>query len=97
MFFLLPKLPDAAKMLRLGFHDCLKYEDGTGGCDGCLNWEGVGFRHTQGNPDYKYPDVGNTNNNGLGLTVLVLEHIYTDPKFPKVSTYVFNQSLFPFI
>lgn len=33
--------PNAAKMLRLGFHDCLKYTDGTGGCDGCLNWEGM--------------------------------------------------------
>ena len=25
------------KMLRLTFHDCVPYEDGTGGCDGCLN------------------------------------------------------------
>ena len=25
------------KMLRLAFHDCFLYEDGTGGCDGCLN------------------------------------------------------------
>ena len=25
------------KMLRLAFHDCVPYEDGTGGCDGCLN------------------------------------------------------------
>ena len=33
--------PNAPKMLRLGFHDCLKYTDGTGGCDGCLNWEGM--------------------------------------------------------
>ena len=33
-------VPDAPKMLRLGFHDCLKYTDGSGGCDGCLNWEG---------------------------------------------------------
>ena len=32
------------KALRLGFHDCLKYKDGSGGCDGCLNWEGMGFR-----------------------------------------------------
>ena len=29
------------KALRLGFHDCLKYKDGSGGCDGCLNWEGM--------------------------------------------------------
>ena len=25
------------KMLRLAFHDCFLYEDGSGGCDGCLN------------------------------------------------------------
>ena len=25
-------VPNAPKMLRLGFHDCLKYTDGTGGC-----------------------------------------------------------------
>ena len=30
-------LPNAAKMLRLGFHGCLKFSDGTGGCNGCLN------------------------------------------------------------
>ena len=30
-----------AKLLRLAFHDCVKYTDGTGGCDGCLNWEGM--------------------------------------------------------
>ena len=34
----------APVMLRLGFHDCLKYADGSGGCDGCLNWEGMGSR-----------------------------------------------------
>ena len=31
----------AQKHLRLGFHDCIKYTDGTGGCDGCLNWHGM--------------------------------------------------------
>ena len=31
----------APAVLRLGFHDCLKYKDGTGGCDGCLNWHGL--------------------------------------------------------
>ena len=29
-----------------------------------------------------YPDVKQTNNNGLGYTVEVLEGIYTDPNFP---------------
>ena len=35
----------APKVLRLTFHDCLKYDDGTGGCDGCLNWSGMGIRY----------------------------------------------------
>ena len=49
----------AAKALRLGFHDCLKYKDGTGGCDGCLNWEGMGFQvFKAGHKNYK-PQVGN--------------------------------------
>ena len=28
------------KIMRLAFHDCVRYTDGTGGCDGCLNWAG---------------------------------------------------------
>ena len=31
----------APSAVRLGFHDCMKYKDGTGGCDGCLNWSGM--------------------------------------------------------
>ena len=27
--------------MRLVFHDCIPYMDGTGGCDGCLNWGGM--------------------------------------------------------
>ena len=77
--------PDTGKVLRLGFHDCIKYQDGTGGCDGCLNWEGVGFRFKDSPNTFKYPNVGETNNNGLDLTVEVLEGIYTDPNFPRVS------------
>ena len=34
-------LPNAAKMLRLGFHDCLTTEEGGGGCNGCLNPTGM--------------------------------------------------------
>ena len=33
--------PNAAKMLRLGFHDCLTTEEGGGGCNGCLNPTGM--------------------------------------------------------
>ena len=59
-----------------------RYTDGTGGCDGCLNWEGVGFRFTEGGK-FKYENVHRTNNNGLGPTVEALEGIYTDREFPK--------------
>jgi len=85
--------PNAAKMLRLGFHDCLKYKDGSGGCDGCLNWEGVGVRFEAGNNNFEFENVGETNNNGLGYTVEVLEHIYTDAEFPKDLAPALNISL----
>merc|ERR1719150_2531022 len=41
-------LPNAAKFLRLGFHGCLQYVGHTGGCNGCLNIDGIGLenRHT---------------------------------------------------
>ena len=55
-----------------------------GGCDGCLNWEGVGKEWEEAEFAYRNPDVGKTDNNGLGPTVVVLEQIYTDPEFPKV-------------
>ena len=35
--------PRHSRLIQLAFHDCLRYEDGTGGCDGCLNWDGVGW------------------------------------------------------
>jgi len=78
--------PNAAKLLRLGFHDCLKYIDGTGGCDGCLEWEGVGFQYKKEDlfiGKFKANTVGDGHNNGLGPTVEVLEAIYTDPDFPS--------------
>ena len=82
-------IPNAAKMLRLGFHDCLKYTDGTGGCDGCLNWEGMGFQFEGDGPRYVYENVGATNNNGLSDTVMVLEQLYTNKNFPKVTSQEF--------
>ena len=36
---------DNTLIIRLGFHDCLKYMDGTGGYDAYLNWRGMGFRY----------------------------------------------------
>merc|ERR1712117_139310 len=74
-----------AKVLRLSFHDCIRYADGEGGCDGCLNWHGVGdrFPRTKG---LKYKmlmdDLTETNNNGLEYAVAVLEELYADPNYP---------------
>ena len=67
---------NAAKVLRLTFHDCLKYDDGTGGCDGCLNWSGMGIRYDGANNKRTYADVGLTDNNGLRHTVEILEAMY---------------------
>ena len=55
------------------------------GCDGCLNWDGVGFRYpdaAQIRNKFLYEDIRSTNNNGLEYTVAVLEEIYTNPTFP---------------
>ena len=41
---------NAPKLLRLAFHDCVPYigDDGSvsGGCDGCINWAGMGFGYS---------------------------------------------------
>ena len=68
----------------LSFHDCLRYADGGGGCDGCLNWAGVGSRFSVDALKYQFleDDVTETNNNGLEYTVAVLEELYTNPAFP---------------
>ena len=57
------------------------HQDGTGGCDGCLNWEGVGQSFDTSNLSGKQelPNLGPTNNNGLGPTVEELEKIYKNP------------------
>jgi len=73
------------KILRLAFHDCAKYTDGTGGCDGCLDWRGVGARlpHIFDEEDwYTFEPVNTTDNNGLEETVAALELIYTTIDWP---------------
>jgi len=73
------------KILRLAFHDCAKYTDGTGGCDGCLNWKGVGAEVPNPNKKsdfYKYDPVNVTDNQGLQDTVIALEKIYTTIDWP---------------
>ena len=74
---------NAAKVLRLTFHDCLKYDDGTGGCDGCLNWAGMGTKFDDAPGQKKYKDVGLTDNNGLRNTVEILEAMYQVKSFPN--------------
>jgi len=73
----------AANVVRLAFHDCLRYTDGTGGCDGCLNWEGVGVRFENVKCSFANPAVDRTNNNGLAKIVDTLEKIYTDSTYPR--------------
>ena len=72
------------------FHDCMRYADGNGGCDGCLSWSGVGYRFPEDTDAFKYKfrydDIKETNNNGLEYTVAVLEQVYTDPNFPPMSS-----------
>ena len=83
---------NAPKLLRLAFHDCVKYEDGSGGCDGCLNWSGVGVYYQDAPGEQLYEDVRFTDNNGLRPTVEVLEAVYTVPDFPPSSP-VLSRSL----
>ena len=72
----------APKVLRLSFHDCVRYTDGSGGCDGCLNWKGVGTYFEDKPGEQLYDDVSVGDNNGLRPTVEVMEAVFTDPKFP---------------
>jgi len=76
----------AATILRLGFHDCLRYADGAGGCDGCLEWKGVGdrFGHEVLRRGLLAADVGGDgHNNGLEFVTQALEAIYTRADFPR--------------
>lgn len=84
--------PTFQKVLRLGFHDCLKYKDPVDaghadGCDGCLNAVGMNinleeeFGAEMGS--WNGPDITLTNNNGLLATADFLEEIFTNPNFPS--------------
>ena len=53
----------------------------------------MGFRFDDAPNQFKYENVGLTNNNGLKFTVEVLEAIYTDPAFPAVMAPALNASL----
>ena len=86
------------KKISMVFHKLIepsfcRYADGSGGCDGCLNWEGVGFRFDDSTGKFKYDNVIRTNNNGLGPTVELLEGLYTNASFPVNVAPPLNQSL----
>ena len=62
-----------------------RYKDGSGGCDGCLNWKNMGVVFQKkgspnGNGEYdkSFPDPNKIpgDNNGLQQTVLALEHVH---------------------
>ena len=75
--------PNPNRLIELAFHDCLRYEDGSGGCDGCLNWKGVGYlakNHRKNH--YKWPQVNATDNNKLQMSARSLEFIYTLTDWP---------------
>ena len=86
-----------AKLLRLSFHDCVKYKDGSGGCDGCLNWKGMEMRFSTDQAklkySYTYPDIKEGTNNGLEFTVALLEKLYTERDFPPNSAPSLSESL----
>eukprot|EP00403_Amphidinium_massartii_P007978 CAMPEP_0178416952 /NCGR_PEP_ID=MMETSP0689_2-20121128/24328_1 /TAXON_ID=160604 /ORGANISM="Amphidinium massartii, Strain CS-259" /LENGTH=646 /DNA_ID=CAMNT_0020038311 /DNA_START=57 /DNA_END=1997 /DNA_ORIENTATION=- len=89
-------LPNAAKFVRLGFHDCGRYTDGSGGCDGCLKFDDMFRKYNdlasgdKRNLNRKDPVAGT--HNGLYLAADILEEIYTDPAFPA-RTQVMDASL----
>merc|ERR1712156_660442 len=89
--------PTPRKVIQLAFHDCLKNIDAEGnhfgGCDGCLNWEGMDFLNeipvghmSEAKPGWvsyrAQPIKYKTDNNKLSTTAMALEKIYTDPSWP---------------
>jgi hypothetical protein len=78
--------PTAAKFVRLGFHDCIKYVDGTGGCDGCLRFYDQFMKYNDlasGNKrNMRRSDPVSGSNNGLAMAADILELIYTSAGFP---------------
>jgi len=82
--------PTVAKLVQLSFHDCLRYEGGGGGCDGCINWKHMGHKPRNGiraQPTWlkmwkQYPITYSTDNNKLQMTVRSLELIFTETDWP---------------
>ena len=72
-------------LMRLVFHDCIPYLDGTGGCDGCLNWNHMYSDSPSPNDKddfYQFDPVNATDNKGLDGAAIALELIYTTIDWP---------------
>merc|ERR1711892_320682 len=72
-------------LLRLAFHDCVRYADGSGGCNGCLNWNHMGAETPNPNKKtdfYRFDPINNTDNQGLDQIAAKLELIYTSVDWP---------------
>ena len=73
------------KIMRLVFHDCIPYVDGTGGCDGCMNWHGMYSESPSPNKfdlRYTFDPINATDNKGLDGIAEKLELIYTTIDWP---------------
>jgi len=75
----------APKTLRQAFHDCLKYPDGSGGCDGCLSSKNMWhqWKPNLHEGEFNRPDQLETDNNGMQAVSDLLEAIYMWPDFPS--------------
>merc|ERR1712223_1094333 len=78
-------------LFRLAFHDCFQYKDGTGGCDGCINWHNMGTPSPSPFPSqekkgrycqHQFTKPNATDNNGLNRLVEYLELVYTEEDWP---------------
>ena len=76
------------------FHLGFRYEDGTGGCDGCINWAGMGYSSPRAiskvvgkKPQFHgaFPKDTHTTNNKLQYSARSLEFIYTLTDWPPGS------------
>ena len=77
--------PDAPKMLRLGFHDCVPHHENTqgeeliNGCNGCLNPDGMGIdmikEYDAEKKSFNGPDIVKTNNRSVFLPSTTFFHV----------------------
>ena len=70
------------KIVRLIFHDCIPYFDGSGGCDGCLNWNSMWKNNASNVPDLDADGLALTNNGKLDGVAQGLELIYKTIDWP---------------